>query len=112
MDHFADTISAALKQPQTNANVQDTLKEMYTTAIAYLYHGEGDEMKGFFDECSKKIEFLFWTFQNSNEDYTDQHLLDIFEQFDAMKQKYDLSSATMSGNAGEKEAQYELECLL
>ena len=90
INRFADTISYTLKQPQIDQDISSTLKSIKT--ITYQYHDDDinniEIIKGFFKKISPKIQFLFWLSQNVENKYVFEQLLDIFEQFDSMKQRY------------------------
>ena len=89
MNNFADTISYALKAPQIDSDLQDTLKAIHQ--ITEKYDEEDECMKQFFKSVQPKITYLFWLFQNVENKYIEEQLSEIFEQYDDMKQKYTLS---------------------
>jgi len=116
MDKFAITIDAALKQPQTNQDIQETLAQMHQISNMYS-EDDADDMKRFFIKCSSKIEYLFWIYQNQESNcggYTDEYLLDIFDQFETMKQTHDQSIKQQSQSMSMSllEQQFDTECLL
>ena len=121
MNNFSDSIDYALKAPQMNQDIQDTLKSILK--ISMKYHEDDTNLKQFFKSVQPKINYLFWLFQNVENVYLEEQLSELFEQYDDMKQKYKLSKKHKYSFASLQEEQlsvalensvlnYDAECLL
>ena len=87
MNQFADTISYALKAPQVDRDIASTLEMIHK--ISDEYYGEDtNDLKSFLKRVQPKIEYLFWKFQNEENQFMEQQLSEIFEQFDKIRERY------------------------
>ena len=113
MNNFTDTVDYSLKVPQINQDMKTTLKSIHK--ISMQYNEQDENLKQFFKSTQPKINYLFWLYQNEENKYLEEHLSEIFEQYDDMKQKYKLAKKnryTSSIALENSVSNFDTECLL